>query len=252
MVIAKGLRLLALAVVLSLWLPPVSVRAAGSDTLARADELYGARKDRANVLAALDLLAGAEAKDPGDYEVLWRLARCHWFLGDRAAGKDRLHQFEQGRDYASRAVEARADGLDGHYWYASLIGCVGQEKGILNSLFMVAPMKKELDRCLEIDPKFADAHDVLAQLLWKVPGWPVSIGDRKKAQEEAKLATTYSPDDIEHWLHYGQIAAANRDYKTARLALQKVLSLPGDPEDPEGNRRNKDEARKELAKIEGR
>lgn len=225
---------------------------AEEDVAARADALYAKRYDRANVLAAVTLLGQELETRTADYELLWRLARLEWFLGDRAEGKERLRRFEQGKTYAERAVKAKEDGIEGHYWLASLIGCVGQEKGILNSLFMVGPMKRELDRCLEIDPKFGDAHDVLAQLLWKVPGRPLSIGDKKKAQEEARLATLYAPEAVEHWLHYGQIAAANKDYRTARAALQKALALPDDPEDPQGSRRDKAAAQKELEKMEGK
>lgn len=215
--------------------------------MTRADELYRKRKDRANVLAAVEILAEALEKEPGDYEALWRLARCYWFLGDRAAGKDRLAYFEKGRAFAEKATKANDAGIDGHYWHAALIGCVGQERGILNSLFMIPSIRRELERCLELDPRHAEAHDVMGQLLWKIPGF--AGGNLKKALEEARLATVHGPEAIEHWLHYGQIAAANRDYATARTALQKALSLPDDPEDPEGSRRDKALAKEELEKI---
>ncbi|MCL6614770.1 MAG: tetratricopeptide repeat protein, partial [Firmicutes bacterium] len=139
---------------------------AADDPVTRADELYRKRKDRANVLAAVEILAEALEKEPGDYEILWRLARCYWFLGDRAAGKDRLAYFEKGRAFAEKATKANDAGIDGHYWHAALIGCVGQERGILNSLFMIPSIRRELERCLELDPRHAEAHDVMGQLLW--------------------------------------------------------------------------------------
>jgi cytochrome c-type biogenesis protein CcmH/NrfG len=92
----------------------------------------------------------------------------------------------------------------------------------------------------------------LAQLLWKVPGPPLSIGNKKKALEEARLGTVYDPSAIDHWLHLGQIAATNKDYATARMALEKALSLPDDPEDPSSSQDDKADARAELAKIAGK
>ncbi len=231
---------------------PMLALAGDDDPFGQADELYKMRYDQANVQKGIALLTKVVQNQPQEYEALWRLAKFHWFLGDRAKGNKRLPLFEKGKSYAEQAVAARENGLDGHYWLASTIGCVGQEKGIMNSLFMVGPMKKELDRCLEIDNKHADTHDVLAQLYWKVPGWPLSIGDKKKAQEEAKLAVTYDPKASDHWLHYGQIAADNKDYNTARAALQKVLALPDDPEDPESSRDDKAAARDKLKEIEGK
>lgn len=241
--------LLIVGLLLALMLMPVIIRAE-DNSLDQADELYAKRYDKTNVNKAVSLVSKYLDKQANDYGALWRIARLYWFLGDRAQGKERLPLFEKGRDYAETAVKLNGKGLEGHYWFGSLIGCVGQEKGILNSLFMVGPMKRELEACLDIDPKYADAHDVLAQLLWKVPGF--AGGSVKKALEEAKLATVYGPAATGNWLHYGQIAAANKDYKLARTALQKCLSLPDDVEDPEGSQIDKNEAKEELKKIEGK
>lgn len=242
-----GLVLAALFLAATAW--PL-IRAA-DDTIARADELYGKRKDLANARAGVDLLLKVVENQPAHYGALWRLARFHWYLGDRAGEKkDKLALYERGKSYAERATQADGNGVDGHFWLAALIGSIGEERGILQSLFMVAPMKKELEKCLELDPKHADSHDVMAQLLWKVPGF--AGGNLKKALEEAKLAVAYGPDAIDHWLHYGRIAAANKDYKLARTALERALSLPDDPGDPAGSQKDKAEARAELKKIEGK
>ena len=230
-------------------LAPILVRAA-DDPVAMADELYAKRYDRENVRKAIGLMEKVLDKSSHDYDALWRMARLHWYLGDRAKGKDRLPLFEKGKGYAEQATQANANGIDGHHWLAALIGCVGKEKGILNSLFMVPSMRKELDRCLEIDAKHADSHYVLAQLLWEVPG--IAGGDKKRALEEARLGTVYAPNAVDHWLLYGQYASARKDYATARAALQKALSLPDDPEDPEVSQEDKATARQEIKKIEGK
>lgn len=222
------------------------------DPISQADALYSKRLDRANLTKEIELLNGVLQSQPNHYQALCHLAKAHWYLGDRAQGKARLTQFAKGKEYAELAVKANDNGVEGHYWLASLIGCVGQEKGILNSLFMVSPMKKELDRCLALDGKYADAHDVMAQLLWKVPGFPLSIGDKKKAMEEARLGTVYDPSQIDHWLHYGQIAIDNKKYDIARTALQKALDMPDDPEDPPVSQEHKENARKALKSIEGK
>ncbi|MGE5529854.1 MAG: tetratricopeptide repeat protein [Patescibacteria group bacterium] len=244
----KFMRPVSLGIVLVLVLCTLPL--AADDPIAQADELYKKRIDLDNIHKAIAILNPVLEKEPANYDALWRIARCHWFLGDKVKGKEKLNLFIKGRDYAERATKANDNGLEGHYWYGSLIGCVGQERGILNSLFMVKPMKAELEKALAIDPKHADSHDVMAQLLWKVPGF--AGGSKKKAQEEARLATLYGPEATEHWLHYGQIAADNRDYKTARMAFEKTLSLPDDPEDPVASQKDKEEARKGLKEIEGK
>lgn len=228
----------------------VAASVSAATAIEQADALYAARKDMANVMKGIALIDSQLATNEKQYELLWRQARFYHFVGDRATGKDRQANFEKGKAFAEKAVALNDAGLDGHYWLAACIGSVGVERGILSSLFMVSPMKKELEACIKIDPKHAATRYVYAQLLYKVPGF--AGGSVKQALEEAKLSVTYDPDVIAHWLNYGIIAAANKDYKTARAALEKAISMPDDPEDPFGSQQDKEEAKAELKKIEGK
>jgi len=216
----------------------------------QADLYYSLRKDMSNVKKGIELVEQELVKNPNDYELLWRQARFYWFMGDRAEGKERLANFEKGKDYAERATEANEQGIDGQYWLAASIGSVGIERGIMASLFMVPSMKKALEKCIKIDPKHGDSHYLYARLLWQVPG--IAGGNVKKALEEAKLSVQYDPGEISHWVALGQIAAANKDYKEARTALEKAISMPDDPEDPVGSQKDREEAKAELKKIEGK
>ena len=226
---------------------------ANSDLIAAADELYAKRINPENVQKAINLLKQAATENPKNSGALWRLARLYWVLGDRAAvKKEKIDYFTQGQEYARQATEANPNELLGHYWLASLIGSLGDAKGILQSLFMVKPMKNELDFCIKLDPKFAGAHDVLAQLYWLAPGPPLSIGNKKLALEEIKLAVAYNPSSIEFQLHLGQIARDNKDFTMAREAFQKALTLPDDPEDLEASKKFKATATEELKKLEGK
>jgi cytochrome c-type biogenesis protein CcmH/NrfG len=220
------------------------------DPIVTADELYTKRANHQNVQQVIDLLQQYITEKPDNCDALWRLAKCYWYLGDHAVGKTKLALFSKGKEYAEQAVKTDPNNINGHYWLAALLGSTGEARGILQSLFMVSPMKKELDICIQLDNKFADAHDVLAQLYWKAPGPPLSIGNKKRAQEEAKLAVTNGPNTIDNWLHLGQIARDNRDYVTAREAFNQILNLPDDPEDPEQSQSYKAIATSELKKLD--
>lgn len=226
---------------------------AEDNPITTADELYSKRMNPDNISKSIDLLKKSMTGNPANYDALWRIARCYWFLGDKATKKeDKLDYFNKGQEYAKQAINTNHNQIMGHYWLATLIGCTGETRGILQSLFMVNPMKEELDLCVQIDSTFADAHNVLAQLFWKAPGPPLSIGNKKRALEESKLAVTYAPNSCEFWLYYGQIARDNKDYATAREALQKSISLPDDPEDPQGSQKYKAQAAADLQKLEGK
>jgi tetratricopeptide (TPR) repeat protein len=227
-----------------------ALAAAEDDQIAQADQLYSQRKDHANVEKGITLLEGIVSKQANNYEVLWRLGKFYWYLGDRSKDHDtKLDKFGIGKKYAERATQAKVNSVEGHYWFGALIGADGEEWGILKSLFMVPSMRREIEKCLEIDKDYADARYLFAQLLWKVPG--IAGGDRKKALEEARLCILGDgKDQIDHWLVYGQIAIANKEYDTARMALQKAISIPDDPEDPAVSKEDKATAAEELKSIE--
>ena len=242
---------LCLGLLLMLLSAPV-IMSVSDDPIATADELYAKRNNQEYVYQAISLLKQTITLTPDNNNALWRLARCYWYLGDHATGKTKLNLFAEGQDYAEKAIKANSNEIHGHYWYAALLGAAGEARGIFQSLASIAPMKKELDICIRIDAKFADAHDVLAQLFWKAPGPPLSIGNKKRALEESKLAVSDGPDNIEYLLHLGQIARDNKDYLKARESFRQLLTLPDDPEDPESSQSDKAIAVLELKKLENK
>lgn len=240
------------SVVIALSFAGVSALAVDS-AIARADELYALRAKQAGAVdQGIALLNEFLASHPDNYDALWRQARFYWYKGDHQPEKKKLKDFEQGKVYAERAVNANEKDPDGHYWYASLIGCVGQEKGILNSLFMVKPMKQQLDRCIELDPNYHDAYDVLAQLYWKVPGPPVSIGNKKKAAELARKAAEMAKVEPGHWVLLGEIQISLKDYAGARQSLNIAIGLPDSEEDPQETKKDKAKAQNLLKEIENK
>ncbi len=155
---------------------------ASSDPIFAADELYAKRSNPENVRQAMNLLKQAVTLTPDNSEALWRLAKYQWFLGNQCTHKKtKLTFFSQGQEYARKAVKANCNDINAHFWLAALIGASGQATGNLQSLSSVAPMKKEIDICFQINPEFADAHDMLAQLYWMAPGPPLSIGNKKRS-----------------------------------------------------------------------
>lgn len=212
--------------------PAAAVLAQGQPVWVQVDKLHRGRFQPGNLDKSLHLLEKACKAEPGEYELLWRLARAYYWQGSQAASnQEKLAWFKKARDAAERATQSNPNGVRGYYWLAVAIGKYGQTRGILQSLFMVKPMKEALDKCLALDPKFAPAHYVLEELYRLVPGFPLSIGDKRRALEEARLAVRYGPTSTTHWLGLGEAAVANGDYALARESLKQCIAMPVDPED---------------------
>ncbi len=159
---------------------------------------------------------------PEDGHALWRLAKAHLYLGDRMEDSI-LETYERGLEYAEQAVELVPDSPDAHYWQASLMGRVGQTRGVLNSLAMVSPMRAALERALEIDPDYASAYYVLSLLYKEAPGWPISIGSRRRSLENAQTAVELSPRDPEFRYNLADIHVYNNNPRQAIQNLEYLL-----------------------------
>lgn len=197
-----------------------------------------------------------QALDAGqsDADILWRLARAYWWKAVRrtADKASKLELLEKGRAAGERAAALDPTNADAHHWHAVCIAQSGQVRGMLQSLFMVKPTIEALDRALAADPNHARTHYFLAQLLYQLPGPPLSVGNKQRAVEEARIAVKLDPRSSSHHLVLGKALAANRQYMEARVALNCVLAMDVSSEDPEGFRLDQEEARAQLKAIEGK
>ena len=206
-----------------------------------ADTYYGSREISGSAETSVKLYEEALKIDPYYYDAYWKLARAYKWLGDHAKEGERIPLYEKGEKHAKDAIEVKEDGGEGHFYYGMLIGKIGEERGVLNSLFLVDPIKKEMENVLEIEPGQGDAHIALSVLYRKAPGWPFSCGDTKKAKKHALKAIEYNPNRIRYYLELGRAYVSMGDYENARKVLETAIDLPFESDFvPEGKKDKKD------------
>jgi len=167
--------------------------------------------------AIIKTLEEASRVGAPDADVMWRLARAYWwkaarYTSDRAA---KIELLDKGKAAGEQATKLDPNDADAHYWHAATVAQAGQIKGILQSLFMVKPVKEALDKALAADPNHASSHYLMAELLSQVPGPPLSIGNKQKAVEEARLAVKFDPKESCHHLVLAKALIATKQYKEA-------------------------------------
>lgn len=205
------------------------------DLLKQADALYPQREVVKSAEKNLALYEQILSIDPANYEAAWKASQtCKW-LGDVYPKDEKLAILEKGESFAKKAVEINADGIDGHYWLGISMGRIGEEKGVLNSLFLVGPIKDEMEKVLKADPKHDGAHHVLSVLYRKAPGWPLSIGDTDKALEYAKLSVEERPTRPLNRLGLAEVYMNKGMNKEAAEQLNAAISMALEPDRiPEG------------------
>lgn len=230
--------------------PVVGGPAVSVDSFSEPDRLYFHRHLSDNLEQSIRILEARLKQSPEDPAALWRLGRSLIRMGERQRkAKDRLRLFQRAREALERSTEAQGRVADAHFWLGVAMGRIGQTRGILKSLFLVKPIRLQMLKTLELDPKFGAAHHVLGEIFREVPSW--FGGSKERAVQELELAVGLDPD---HPAHYPALARAYlgiHDIAQAKATLRKLLEIR-DPDDPAEYDDSLQEGRQMLARLESK
>jgi tetratricopeptide (TPR) repeat protein len=208
----------------------VAPLARAADDLAAIDQLYLHRDQGKNLDQSTARLEALLKEKPDDAPAMWRLGRCYFRQAERLSGKkERIAGFEKAEDTIKKSVELDPKDPEAHFWYGVAMGKRGQTRGIMSSLGMIGPLKKEMKTVLELDPKHGGAHHVLGELYRSLPGF--YGGSKKKALAEFEQAVELSPDYAVNYVALAEAYADKGDKDKARATLKRLFELkhPSDP-----------------------
>lgn len=153
------------------------------------------------------------------------LAEIYYWMGETADAEDKLFYYEKGVEYGEAGVEADEDSLEACFWLAVNYGSFGQEKGIMKSLSLVSQIKDLAEKVVELDEGYfyGGAWRVLGRLYHKAPGFPLSIGNSKKALECFEKALEFGPKFYLNHLFIAEFYISERKKDKARKHLEWIL-----------------------------
>jgi len=221
----------------------ISISAYGAEdhSWVSADAIYSQREEKGALKKVLALIEEVPPKTPGRD---WRLARVLVRFGEKAEGrKKKISFFEKAEEAAFRAVALDPDDPESHFWHAVSLGRRGEARGMMQSLFMIKPMKKRLARVLELDPRHDGALHARGELYRQLPG--LLGGSKKKAVLDLEKALEYGPS---HSSHYPALAQAYLDdgkEEEAYKVLERLFKIET-PADLAAFKGHLEEARKML------
>ncbi len=247
---AAGLLLLALAAIPARGqsvstAAPAAVTIA-SATINEADRLYFSRNVPGNLDKAAEALReGLKAGD--DPRALWRLGRCLVRQGERESKTSRkLERFKEAERVSARAVALDPKSPDAHFSLGLSYGRRGETQGIMSSLFLVSPIRKEMETTLALEPKHAGAHHVLGEMLRRLPR--LAGGSKKEGLKHLETSLELAPAQTSIYtdLARAYLEAGKKD--KARETLERLLSVT-DPADPAEFPEHVAEGKRLLAKL---
>ena len=228
-----------------------------SQTVEDLDKQY----DEAKTISEIDKVAqGLQlllAKNSGDYQLNWRMARAVWAKGDVlsiqytaqnvkavasnndmddyfAAEKDfnenqrneLLKIGTEARKYAEKAVSANPNGVEGRFFNALSISMYAQGKTIVAALTegLRGKFNEELDATMKMNRKYNEGGvlRLAGRAAYKLP-WP--LRDYEKSAKLLKEATESFPANVRAWLYLADTYYKMGQEKEAKAAYTRVTQL---------------------------
>jgi hypothetical protein len=188
--------------------------------LKRAIALYEA--------ALADASLAARVRSDGWADV----SRAYMRLGDLETNSSaKLSLYEQGQAAGQKAEDVDARNPAAIFWGTANMACVGRTKGVMNSLFMIGDLKKNLNRALALDANYHFARNTLGEIDHAVPG--LAGGSDARAEADYLEVLRRNPHFTASMVRLAQMKRDNGDDAEARQWAQKVLdekapALPND------------------------
>lgn len=138
-------------------------------------------------------------------------------------------------------------------WEGIVVSSLAGEKGGLGALPLVKQAKGLYENALRIDPKALDgsAYNSLGVLYYKVPGWPIGFGDKKKASELLRQALVINPNGIDPNFFYAEYLVETERPEEALPYLDRALKAPDRPGRPLADSGRREEVKQLMAKLRG-
>jgi tetratricopeptide (TPR) repeat protein len=213
------------------------------------DRLYAGRADPASAERAAALWEARLARDRGDFDAAWKLARACYWIGGHVPRAEQRRQYERGVDAGRRAAAIEPKRPEGHFWMAANMGALAESFGLRQGLRYRGAVKDALETVLRIDPAFQDgsADRALGRWYFKVPG--LFGGSKEKSVEHLRRSLAYNPHSTaSHYFLAETLLEMNRRAE-ARAELQQVLDAPLDPDWTPEDQEFKAKARALLASV---
>ena len=168
---------------------------------------------------------GQFQRQTNDVTAAWQLARACFEFNDFATNNAGRAELAGEGIAACRQLLAReTNSAPGHYYLALELGLLADTKRNLAAFKLVREMEHELKTADELDAPldYAGPARCLGLLYRDAPGWPVSIGSRRKAREWLELAVKLAPDCPENRLNLAETYWQWKDHEAARAAFKAI------------------------------
>ena len=198
-------------------------------------------------------LTHADEKLDADIAVI----QHQWAKANYATPKDAQEAaFKTLTEQAHQLTEKSSNAPDALIWEGIANAGYAKAKGGIGALKFAEKARDLLVASEKINPNAlqGSAYTSLGSLYYKVPGWPIGFGDKKKAKTYLEKALQLNLEGIDPNFFYADFLSGQGEYKQAIPYYQKAISASPRPgrEDADTGRKAEAEAGLYVAKAKSK
>lgn len=181
-----------------------------------------------------------------------------WATATYQTAKDQQEAaFKTLTEQAHQLTSHHPDANEAMIWEAIVLSGYAKSMGPLhpvNALKTAEQARDLLFASIKTNPQalHGSAYTTLGSLYFRVPGWPIGFGDKKKGREYLEKALQLNPTGIDSNYFYADYLRAQGDYNQAVTYYQKALQAPARPGREDADSGRKQEVEEGLRLAQGK
>jgi tetratricopeptide (TPR) repeat protein len=178
------------------------------------------------------------------------LAEVQYWKGEIASKEEKISIYEKGIEFGKKGVALDKDNIESNFWLGVCYGLLGEEQGIMSSFFLLEPIETCFTHSLKLDESYFYGAPLRSIGLFyhKIPGWPVSKGDNRKALSYLEKSLQYGPEFYLNHLYISWVYKALGNNAKYRHHLEWLIDANPTRKFAQENHRHKEHAKKLLGR----
>ncbi len=171
----------------------------------------------------IGILEDLVKQNPTDVDTLIFLSRVWLTYGFVKARnrEERITAFKNGKDIGQKAIDVSPDNPDAHFYFVANLSTLGQVQGILNSLFMLPRVRKEIEKILALDPDHAYGIAMQGLLFTYLPA--ILGGDLKIGESYLRRSVMLDPHTSSTKIYLGINLRRQKRYDEAKEVFKEII-----------------------------
>ncbi|MGR7997228.1 tetratricopeptide repeat protein [Xanthobacter sp. ZOL 2024] len=155
---------------------------------------------------------------------------------------------------ADTMAEKNPDRVEALIWDGIITSERASMVNPISALSLATRARDTLEKAYRMSPTALDggAPTSLGVLYYRVPGFPVAFGDKKKARHLLEQATAAAPNGLDAWYFYGDFLMDQGEYAKAHEAFTHALAIAPNPQRPLWDKNRRLVIQEKLEKIQAK